>query len=141
VHLQLLNWNTSRARCQSDGGYLATILSQDENDFVLGLLGNAFPPQPNTDVRVSLGGTDGKTGTDTSGPGTYMWITGEPWGYTNWLMISSDTEPDGNCTGCGPDGGGLGCQCDHRLTIGPDGHWSDRWEGTPRAFVCEALAR
>ena len=84
---------------------------------------------------VSLGATDGKASTDMSGPGTYAWVTGEPWGYIHWHM----SQPDGSCNSCAAPG--VDCGCDHWLVLAMDGTWYDRPEATPRPFVCEAIAR
>lgn len=51
-------------------GYLATITSAAEQAFLNGLNKNGY--------TAWLGGTDSAV------EGTWAWITGEPWGYTNW---------------------------------------------------------
>lgn len=64
-----LTWTEAQSRAQSRGGYLATITSQAENNFVTSLLPlNYFN---------WIGGTqpDGIT---------WEWGTGEAWSYTNW---------------------------------------------------------
>jgi hypothetical protein len=149
VHPELLDWNTSQSTCTGQDGYLATILSVQENTFVLGLLtaanlfpaatapppGGPFPPPPAPPaVAVSLGATDGKSSTDMTGAGAYAWVTGETWSYTNW----QPGQPDGSCNSCGVT---TGCGCDHWLAMGADGTWYDRPVSTGRAFVCEATAR
>ena len=76
-------------------------------------------------------------GDDTGGPGTYRWVSSEPWAaYTNWNQ-SSPKQPDGYCDACN---NGQACTCDHRGTLATDGTWYDFWEENPRAFVCEAAA-
>ena len=80
---------------------------------------------------VWIGGRDGKPGSDTTGPGTYSWVTNEPWSYSNW----GQGEPDGFCDPCT---GGQSCTCDHWATLVNNGTWSDRWSETARGFVCEA---
>ena len=62
-----LNWHDAKTYCENIGGYLATLTSKEENDFVYNNLGNGW-----------LGGTDEKN------EGTWEWITGEIWDYTNW---------------------------------------------------------
>ncbi len=138
THTEQVDWNTSERTCANEGGTLATILSSAENVFVLGLsleagLFEMAATMPST-VVISLGATDGKMNGDQSGPGTYSWVTGEPWGYTNW----HPSQPDGSCY-CAT--AGADCQCDHWLAMGPDGSWYDRQEATGRSFVCEAIAR
>ena len=111
--------------CTNEGGHLVTILSEEENLFVVSIA--QFSPMYSD---TWIGATDGRTGTNANGPGTYSWVTGETWNFDAW----SGQEPDGACDPCA----GLQCTCDHRGTLVSDGTWSDRWEGTPRGFVCEA---
>ncbi len=137
-HMDDMGWNNAETTCENEGGTLATILSVGENEFVQGVAmgANLFQTYPMAvlPVTVSLGGTDGKTVYDTTGPGKYSWVTGEKWSYTNWHLPS---EPDGLCNSCGP----TGCVCDHRLTMAADGTWYDRPQTLTRPFVCEAVAR
>jgi len=63
-------WDSAKTECESLLGYLATITSQAENDFVYNNLG-----VDNWDFW--LGATDG-------GVDIWEWVTGEPWVYTNW---------------------------------------------------------
>jgi hypothetical protein len=65
--------------CESLGGYLTTITSQAEQDFVFNNLASGSPYRV-----VWLGGTD------QSHEGVWTWITGETWSYTNW----GDGEPN-----------------------------------------------
>ena len=137
VHPELLDWNSSENACEKQGGTLATILSDDENQFVFQLASNAnlFQSLPMVNpIAISLGATDGKGSNNQSGAGTYAWVTGEPWGYTHWHQM----QPDGSCNSCTVPGT---CGCDHWLTMASDGTWYDRPEATGRSFVCEAVAR
>lgn len=138
VHADRLDWDSSEKTCSNEGGTLATILSAEENAFVLGLSlkGGLFqmPPTMSSTVGISLGATDGRMSSDRSGPGPYSWVTGEPRSYANW----HPSQPDGSCD-CGWSG--ADCTCDHWLAMGPDGSWYDRPEAAGRSFVCEAVAR
>jgi hypothetical protein len=70
---QTLSWAQASSQCNSWGGHLATITSASENSFIgsLGSVGDywlgGFQPvgtcEPSCDWR---------------------WVTGEPWGYSNW---------------------------------------------------------
>ena len=71
-------WADASVMAQSYGGHLATIASQEEQDF----LGN-------------YGGWLGLT--DENVEGQWEWVTGEPVNYTNWI----DGEP--NDAGNGED--------------------------------------
>ena len=133
THSDVTDWDSSESRCVSEGGTLATILSSQENMFVLQVLlqGNLFKGD-----GVSLGATDGKASDDKSGAGQYAWVTGEPWGsYINWHM----GQPDGSCMCQGP--GSTSCVCDHRMVMLNDGTWYDRAASVARPYICEAVAR
>jgi len=139
-HRDELTWLESSQRCESEQGTLVSILSAQENAFVLNLLDDAnLFSMFDLNSRITLGGTDDKAGDDPTLAGDYRWVTGEPWDYDNWNNSGGGNEPDGECVSCLPSN--LGCHCSHRLTMGPSGRWYDRWEGEARRFVCEALAR
>ena len=129
VHTDMTDWNAAEGECTGERGSLATILSSEENMFVFQILLQAKAFIMN---GVSLGATDGKQNDDKSGPGQYAWVTGEPWGYTNW----HGGQPDGSCTCTLMQT----CMCDHTLVMSNDGTWYDRPETTPRPYVCEAIA-
>jgi len=69
-----MTWSEAKTYCQSKGGYLATITSQDENDFIYQFI------YQNSDDIYWLGGTDENT------EGVWKWVTGETWSYTNWIL-------------------------------------------------------
>ncbi|HLK91351.1 MAG TPA: C-type lectin domain-containing protein [Polyangia bacterium] len=131
VHVTTTDWTSAESTCESEGGTLATVLSSQENMFVLQVLlqANAVPM-----MNVAwLGANDGKQSNDKTGPGQYAWVTGEPWSYTNWHM----GQPDGSCSCMLANP----CSCDHWLAMGSDGTWYDRAEAGPRSAICEAVAR
>ncbi len=130
THSEQTDWDSSEASCVSDGGTLATILSSQENMFVLSVL---LQPNLFNGLGVSIGATDGRASSDKSGAGTYAWVTGEPWSYQNWHM----DHPDGACT-CQ---GSTSCTCNHWLVMFNDGTWWDRPEKVARPYICEAIAR
>lgn len=82
---------TNSGTCVS---YLATITSQQENDFITG----AFPEASMNGYW--LGGNQLDGGAEPAGG--WIWITGEPWTYTNWATgepndafdITDDFEED-----------------------------------------------
>lgn len=69
-----VDWTAARDEAYSKGGYLATIQSTAENDFVQSLVGSISPQK----FGVWIGGTDADL------EGNWVWITGEPWTYSNW---------------------------------------------------------
>jgi hypothetical protein len=131
AHSEQVDWETAEASCVSEGGTLATVLSSQENMavFQLGMRSGLFAGM----AVAWLGANDGKQSNDKSGPGTYAWVTGEAWGYTNWHAM----QPDGSCT-CQLNSA---CNCDHWLAIGGDGTWYDRADNSGRPYICEAVAR
>jgi hypothetical protein len=60
-------WSTARSNCQAMGGYLVTITSAGENNFVF----NTWPSG-----WIGL--------TDEINEGTWRWVTGETYSYSNW---------------------------------------------------------
>ncbi|MDR2712674.1 MAG: InlB B-repeat-containing protein [Clostridiales bacterium] len=75
-------WHDAKAYCESLGGHLATITSQEEQSFIEGLITDT------TKMFYFLGGTDEEK------EGEWKWVTGEEWGYTNWFPGMPD-----NCSG------------------------------------------
>lgn len=64
-----MTWHEAKAYCESLGGHLATSTSAEKNTFLANLTGGDM---------AWLGGTDENS------EGTWEWITGENWDYTNW---------------------------------------------------------
>jgi hypothetical protein len=75
-----LTWHESKTACEQVGAHLATITSKLENDFV-------YNNVAVKNANIWLGGTD--EGTE----GTWRWITGETWSYTDWSS-SPYRQPD-----------------------------------------------
>lgn len=78
-----ITWDAASAAATADGGYLATITSDAENNFVFGL---ANDPSYYIDVNGGdralgpwLGGQ--RTG---PAPSNFAWVTAEAFVYTNW---------------------------------------------------------
>ena len=75
-----ISWEDADAAAIAAGGYLATITSQAENDFVFLLVNNA----------AYLLGSSGPWVGGYQSPATgqpaanWHWVTGEAWNYTNW---------------------------------------------------------
>ncbi|MFH1469660.1 MAG: MopE-related protein [Pseudomonadota bacterium] len=101
-------WPDARASCRAAGGYLATPTDTSENAFLQTL-----------NSRPYLGACDGDV------EGTWTWITGEPWSYTNWAT----GEPNDTTTG------------EDCLEIGGSGTlWNDIWcdrYSYGAGYVCE----
>lgn len=92
-----IRWEQANDLATSKGGYLATITSQAENDFVSSLVFNdtkywnmIYPPGgygPWLGGRQPAGMPNPSVG--------WEWITGEPWIYTNWSPPAPNNQGDG----------------------------------------------
>ena len=65
-------WLGARQWAENHGGYLATIASAEENAFLVAILDQVHS-------SANLGGYE------PNNDGNWVWITGEPWSYTNWI--------------------------------------------------------
>ena len=72
-------WSDANAACESQNGHLATITSQEEQDFIVGLI-----ESEGTKYNYWLGGSDADH------EGTWSWVTGEDWTYANWRKGQPD---------------------------------------------------
>lgn len=66
------DWNAASQYCEAQGGYLATITSQEENDFL-------FSYMKQEGYSSAYFGFS-----DSSSEGTWVWCNGERSSYTNW---------------------------------------------------------
>jgi len=74
-----ISWDSAKAATEADGKYLATITTEEENDFVWNLVSGAIPKYDS----YWLGGYQLNPGTNEP-LGEWAWVTGESWSYTNW---------------------------------------------------------
>lgn len=92
-----ISWNAANYAANAAGGYLATITSSQENDFVFSLIDTDFPWEID-DAHVMGPWIGGVQPTGSFEPaGGWQWARNEPFAYSNW----SASEPD--------DGGGADC--------------------------------
>jgi hypothetical protein len=92
-----INWNAASDSAQRPGGYLATLTSQAENDFVFGLVDSSayWYHRPDSDwAGPWLGGRQrfGSTEPDSG----WEWAGGEPFGYGNWSPGEPDNQDGAN---------------------------------------------
>jgi len=107
-------WNDAKNYCESLGGYLATITSENEHIFVY----NNFQGNEN----CWLGGTDEEEERN------WKWITGEAWEYTGW----ASGEPNNSCVDT--------CEENYieiYLTGGASPGWNDIPGSWPHKSICE----
>src|SRR5262245_7635939 len=83
-----LNWTLADQLAQEAGGYLATITSSAENDFVFNLVNSPACFTGFNGSGPALGGIqlDGST----EPADGWTWANGETWSYTNWLPGQPD---------------------------------------------------
>jgi Lectin C-type domain len=115
----------AKTHCSSLGAHLVTLSNQDENDFVWSLDTNEH----------WIGTTDGKGPKETT-PGTYSWVDGEPFTYTDW----SSGQPNASTASCGDSNGGGDCyeHCGFQWSGGDKGgEWNDRYCLHTIEAICE----
>ncbi len=105
-----MTWEEAGDYCKSLGGHLVTISSLDENIFVHSLVADAG-------INYAAIGMS-----DEEEEGTWVWVTGEPVGFTFWRY----GEPNNNAS----DGQ------DHGYMYG-DGTWDDGYYKVRYPFICE----
>ena len=107
-----ITWLEAKAYCEKLGGYLVTITSKEEQNYVADLLKNS----PHT--LSWLGASDEKD------EKTWKWVSGEKWDYTNW--------------GSGqPDDSGNAQEDYLQLGYCSDNKWNDASNSTSIPFICE----
>ena len=105
-------WRNSKAECESDGGYLVTFTSLEEQNSVLSHFGYA-------NKCVWLGCTDEQV------EGVYKWVTNEPFDWAPW------------CSGEPNNKNGSEHYCEYRGCKG-ETCWNDQENGWNTYFICEA---
>src|SRR5262249_32774922 len=109
------SWMTASSMCTQLGGYLATITSQAELDFV----GASF--------SIVVGGA-WIGATDSAAEGTFEWVTGEAWGFELW-------EPNEPSNGGNPNNmPGEDCV---ETTAGAAHDWNDDACSKSQPYICE----
>jgi len=80
-----ISWTDARDSAPSilPGGYLASITSEEENRFVLSMIGDD-KYWSDGERGPWLGGTDEET------EGIWQWLSGEPWSYSSWMPGQPD---------------------------------------------------
>ena len=76
-----MTWTDAKARCERVGGHLVTITSASEQSLVEGFLSSG------TRFHYWLGASDAET------EGTFKWVTGESFSYSNWYRKMPHLSP------------------------------------------------
>ncbi len=136
---QQTSWAEADAAAIAAGGYLATITSQAENDFVYSLLTDPqdWFTETTAPYRVYgpwLGAVKLPGSSDPSA--NWTWVTGEPWVYTNWSVATG--EPN-NYEGIGEDRACFWYMGDTYNTapVWDDASGSNSICGWPQSYVIE----
>lgn len=77
-----ITWDAAQAAAVAKGGYLVTLTSAEENQFVFSLIPSEAWGHP---AEFAEGPWLG--GSDAASEGNWQWVTGEPWGYANWFRL------------------------------------------------------
>jgi len=85
-----ISWTDAHDAAVTAGGYLATITSAAENEFVFGLVDSDEFWQQKAQYNINEGPWLG--GFTLSPPGNFQWVTGEPFSFSNWDV----RQPDGS---------------------------------------------
>jgi len=94
---QGVDWHAANAAAGTLRGYLATITSAPENDFIFGLIDAPEFWIPSAPDNYNYFGPwiGGFQPPDSPEPnGGWQWVTGEPFTYTNWNPYSWPPEPN-----------------------------------------------
>ena len=92
-----ITWANAQAAAASSGGYLATITSAGENNFVYGLISGNLSYWYVTGTESWgpwLGGLQPAGSTEPAGGWT--WVTGEPFAYQNWAGLQPNNNQNEN---------------------------------------------
>ena len=136
-----LTWDAAQLNAVAAGGYLATVVTAAENDFVFGLVDQAAywvaeSAASNANLGPWIGGFQSAGAPEPAGG--WQWVTGEAWSWTNW----QGGEPNN-----GPGPHGLTESRLHYFAYGSRANaWNDLYEvlpnpslnlGSPIAYVIE----
>jgi tetratricopeptide (TPR) repeat protein len=107
-------WHEARNYCALQGGYLATVQTAVENEFLYQLTGG--------NSNVWLGATD------EAEEGVWSWVTGEPWTYKNWAEGEPNNASEEDARGE-----------NHMSFLWPEApsYWNDVPAASAQPFVCE----
>lgn len=94
-----ITWTDANEAAKSAGGYLATITSPEENNFVFSLIDNDiywFHVPPSSNIGPWIGGYQPEGSSEPDGG--WQWVTGdEEFNYTNWDEGVPDNQQRGDC--------------------------------------------
>ena len=80
-----LSWDQAKLAAEGAGGYLATITTANEQQFIASLVTSHVPANNGTISGYMLGGFQPVGSPEPNG--NWQWVTSEAWSYTNWGSI------------------------------------------------------
>lgn len=90
-----ITWEEADQAATASGGYLATITSQAENNFVFDLIDDPAYWNPSYNLRGPwIGGFQPARSPEPDG--NWQWVTGEPFIYSNWDTGQPNNAGNGN---------------------------------------------
>ena len=107
-------WAEAEAYCQEEGGHLASVLSEDEQQEVEAL----------AEGPVWLGATDKER------EGVWQWTDGSLWNYTKWVLTDATS---------GKRAGDRGTDNNCAIMLGSNKDWSDWYCTRQYSFICQLL--
>lgn len=114
---EIFTWNNAESWAMALGGHLVVIGDASENNWIMGHL-------PLVTDYYWLGARDDANTSD----GVFVWVTGDPWSYTNW----APGEPD--------DEAGVGGNGNYVALSKSSGTWDDRIGFVPNGgLIAEVL--
>ena len=123
-------WSEANNEAIAMGGHLVTLTSEEESDFVVGVVDNSGTSAPWIGLYQDLDDPD-----YAEPAGAWKWVTGEPFDYTQWAPDEPSNggagEHHGNIwlTDAGGSGGNR-----------PLGTWNDWVDGLPNGYIIELAA-
>ena len=81
LYLQWKTWSDAEAHCREEGGHLASVLSEEEQD----------------EVKTAIGGESYTWIGATKEEAVWRWSDGSPWGYHKWDVEMGNTGDERNC--------------------------------------------
>ncbi|MBL7154146.1 MAG: PEP-CTERM sorting domain-containing protein [Phycisphaerae bacterium] len=91
----VVTWQEANVAATGAGGYLATITSEAENDFIFGLIDDPAYWNPSYNLRGPwIGGFQPARSPEPDG--NWQWVTGESFVYDNWDNGQPNNSGNGN---------------------------------------------
>jgi len=91
-----ISWDDARAAATAAGGHLATLTTQAESDFIEKLIADTPAAVSSAGDGPLLGGYQPSPGGANEPAGGWVWVTGEPWAFTDWGPSQPDNSPGEN---------------------------------------------